>query len=225
MRGAPAWRGRGGTLAGTTLTVALLVACACAVPRAAGAPPCPTERTVTITSQDDVDRLAGCVRVSGLVIRSGAPLGLAPLRALEVVTGDLVVGPTLALEELTLLELVEVRGAIRVTGNHAMRGLFLPRLERAGRIEVEASPALVTISLPRLGATTGSLVVSGNTSLEIMDLSALVSVGKDLVVTANPRLTLIEAGRLEAIQTLRIEDNRALPAEQIDALRARTPSP
>ncbi len=205
------------------LTAALLAACA--VPRAAGAPPCPTELTVTINGQDDVDRLAGCVRVSGLVIRSGAPIGLAPLRALEVVTGDLVVGPTLALEELTLLELVEVRGSIRVRGNHALRGLFLPRLERAGRVEVEASPALVTISLPRLGATTGSLVVAGNPSLEIMDLSALVSVGHDLVVTANPRLMLIEAGRLAAVQAVRIDDNRALPAEQIDALRARTPSP
>lgn len=197
---------------------------ACAVPRAAGSPPCPTDRIVTITSQADIERLAGCARVSGLVIRTGAPLRLAALRALEVVTGDLVVGPTLALEELTLLELVEVRGAIHVAGNHTLRGLFLPRLERAGRIEVEASAALVTISLPRLAATTGSLIVTGNPALEIMDLSALASVGKDLVVTANPRLTLIDAGRLDAVQAVRIEDNRALPAEQIDALRARTPS-
>jgi hypothetical protein len=145
------------------------------------------------------------------------------LRSLATITGDLMVGPTLGLEELSLLDLHEVGGAIQVTSNGTLRGLFLPRLERAGRVEIEANAALVTISMPRLATVAGSQVITGNGSLELIDLSALTAVGKDLVITDNPRLALIEAGQLARALDVRVTGNRALPAEQIEALRPKTP--
>jgi hypothetical protein len=192
---------------------------------AGGGASCPTDRTVTIGLQADVDRLAGCTALAGVTIRTGAPIQLAPLRALETLSGDLVLGPTVGLDEVSLAELREVGGAIQVTSNNSLRSLLLPRLERAGRVEVDDNASLDTISLPRLATVAGSLVVSGNGSLELLDLSVMSQIGKDLVITDNPKLTLVEAGRLARVLEVRVEDNRALPADQVDALRAKTPAP
>jgi hypothetical protein len=178
-----------------------------------------------IAGQDDIEALAGCTTASAITIRSGATITLGPLRTLETITGDLLVGPTVGMEELSLLELREVGGTIRVVSNGSLRGMFLPRLERAGRISVEGNASLVTISLPRLAAVPGSLVISEDGSLELIDLSALVTVGKDLVITGNPKLSLIEADKLTTVLEVRVEDNRQLPTEQVDALRAKTPVP
>jgi len=196
----------------------VLAACSGA-PRASSAPKCPLDRTWLITGQDDIEALAGCTTASAVTIRSGATINLGPLRSLETITGDLMVGPTVGMEELSLLALREVGGSIRVVANGSMRGMFLPRLERAGQISVEGNAGLVTLSLPRLDTVTGSFVIAELGSLELIDLSGLVTVGKDLVITQNGLLALIEADKLTKVLELRIEDNRSLPAEQIDALR------
>lgn len=203
----------------------LLVLAGCPAPRAPGAPKCPLDRTWMIAGQDDVEALAGCTTASAVTIRSGATITLGPLRALEMITGDLLVGPTVGLEELSLLELREVGGTVKVVSNGSLRGMFLPRLERAGRVSVEGNSALTTISLPRLQTVPGSLVITEDASLELIDLSALVTVGKDLVITGNHKLSLIEADKLTTVLEVRVEDNRALPIEQVEALRAKTPAP
>lgn len=202
----------------------LVVLAGCSGPQAPGRPKCPVDRTWMITGQDDVEAHAGCSTASAVTIRSGATINLAPLRALETITGDLMVGPTVGMEELSLLELREVGGSIRVVANGSLRGMFLPRLERAGQIAVEGNAVLMTISLSRLERVASSFVISENSSLELVDLSGLVSVGKDLVITQNNQLALIEADRLSKVLELRIEGNRSLPVEQVDALRLKVPA-
>lgn len=203
----------------------LLVLAACPGPRAPSSPKCPLDRTWMIAGQDDVERLVGCTAASAITIRSGATISLAPLRALETITGDLNIGPTVGMEELSLLELREVGGTVQVVSNGSLRGMFLPRLERAGRVSVEGNAALTTISLPRLESVAGSLVITEDASLELLDLSALVTVGKDLVITGNHKLSLIEADKLTTVLEVRVEDNRSLPEDQAHALRAKTPAP
>lgn len=206
----------------------LLLLAACPGSRtsgSAGTPSCPTDRTVAPGTQAEVERFAGCKSLSGVIVRTGAPINLAPMRSLEVITGDLVIGPTVGLEELSLAELREVRGAIHVVSNNSLRGLFLPRLERVGRIAVEGNAALTTISLPRLEAVESSLIVSGNGSLELVDVNAVTRIGKDLVLTGNPKLALVEAAKLTKVLEVRVEDNRALPNDLVQALRAKTPAP
>ena len=94
-----------------------------------------------------------------------------------------------------------------------------------GRFEIESNAALTSIALPRLTTTRGSLVIAQNGSLELVDLSQLATVGKDLVITDNPLLTLIQAGKVTHVMELRIERNRALPALQVDAVRAKPAAP
>ncbi len=202
-----------------------LLLAACPGSRTAGTPACPQDRTVVISSQDDVVRHAACESLSSLTVRTGAAVDLGPMRALETISGDLDVGPTVGVEELKLSDLREVGGTVRIASNSSLHGLFLPRLEKAGRIEVEANASMTTIALPRLVTVAGAFVVAGNSSLEIIDISELATVGKDLVVADNGSLTLIEGGKLESVQELRLEGNRKLPPDAGEGLRVKTPPP
>ncbi len=201
---------------------ALVLLAGCPGAKPPRTPECPSDRTVLIAGQEDVARIAGCTALSSVTIRTGASINLAGLRALETITGDLAVGPTVGLEEVSLPELREVGGTIKITSNGSLHGVFLPRLETAGRFEIEANSALTSIALPRLVTSRGSLVIAQNGSLELIDLSELATVGKDLVITDNPVLTLIEAGKLAQVMDVRIEGNRGLPPDQVDGVRAKT---
>jgi hypothetical protein len=179
---------------------------------------------VVIAAQEDVAKLAACTTLSSVTVRTGAPINLVGMRALETITGDLAIGPTLGLDEVSLPELREVGGTIRITSNGSLHGVFLARLETAGRFEIESNAALTSIALPRLVTSRGSLVIAQNGSLEIIDLSELTTVGKDLVIADNPLLTLIEAGKLTQVMDVRIERNRGLAPDQVDGVRAK-PAP
>lgn len=179
------------------------------------APAC-ADRAV-VASQADVARLASCQALGGLTIRTGAALDASRLRVRSV-AGDVLIGPTVGIEDISLGELREVGGAIRVVGNGLLRGLYLPALERAGRIEIEANAALTTIALPALAAVRGGVQITDNAALEAVEIPALMSVGEALVLTGEPRLALVETGALRA-GSVEIGAT-ALPVERVEALRA-----
>ena len=154
-----------------------------------------------------------------MTLRTAAPLALSQLGALTRIAGDLVIGPTAGVDEVALGGLASVGGAVRVIGNGVLRGLYLPRLEAAGRIDIDGNPVLAEISLPRLARVGGALRITGNASLELVDVSALAVVVGELVVTGAPRLALVEAARIERAAAVEI-DAPELPADVIDRLRA-----
>ncbi|MBA3463748.1 MAG: hypothetical protein H0T46_27575 [Deltaproteobacteria bacterium] len=197
----------------------------CPGSRPAPTPGCPHDIRVVISEQKEIKRYAACTSLGSLTVRSGATIDLSELRALETITGDLDIGPTVGFEELKLSELVAVEGTVRIVSNTSLRGMFLPRLERAGRIEIESNASLTTIVFPRLQTVAGSLLVNQNSLLEIVDFSELTRVGKDLVMSDNGSLALIEGGKLESVQEVRLERNRKLPPDAVDGLRAKTPPP
>ena len=211
-------------LSPSSLALVVLLA-GCPGNRATPTPGCPHDIRVVISEQNELKRYAACVSLGSLTVRSGASIDLSELRALEVITGDLDIGPTVGFEELKLSELTAVEGTVRIISNTSLRAMFLPRLERAGRIEIESNASLTTIVFPRLQTVAGSVLVNQNSLLEIVDFSALTTVGKDLVMADNNALTLIEAGKLEAVQEIRLERNRKLPPDAVDGLRAKTPPP
>jgi hypothetical protein len=220
-------RGRGLTRhlasAGTSTTIALALAvCGCGAtpPTPAGptAASCPVDRGVVLASRADLARIATCRTLAGVTIRSGAALDTSALRALETITGDLVIGPTVAVDEVKLGGLRTVEGAIRVVGNGLMQGLYLSRLERAGRITIDGNVALTTISLPRL-ATVGALHITDNANLELVDLSALTAIDGELVLARAPRLSLVEAAQLRRAASVLI-DAPKLPSDTSAQLRA-----
>lgn len=164
--------------------IALLGACAArTTPRP---PPCPTV-AVVVSSQADLDALSGCPTLAGLTIRSAAPLDLAPLAALTAVRGDLVIGPTLALERVTLPALAEVGGRLAIVSNGGVRGVVLLALTRVGALELRDGLGLTEVLIPRLATVTAAVLIVRVPALELVDASALTTIGAALTITA-PRL-------------------------------------
>jgi hypothetical protein len=189
---------------------------------------CPQDRTIAIATQDDVAAFAGCTRARDIAIRTGASVDLGPLAKLEQIDGDLVIGPTVGLEEVGLNGLEHVGGAIRVAGNAAMHGLYLPRLVTAGRVVVEANPGLRTIAMPRIAAIHGPLVVADNPRLELLTASDLVAIDRELVIAGEPKLDNLELAHLEAADGVRLDDDPKLPAtlaQKLAQLPAVPPTP
>jgi hypothetical protein len=192
---------------------------ACGAPVAAPvAPGCPADRAVVVARPADLARLASCATLRGLTVRSGAALDLSVLRALTAITGDLVIGPTVAVEDVDLPALRTVGGAIRVVGNGLLRRVRLPVLEQAGQIVIDGNPAVAAIALPRLRTVHGALRITDNAALELIDLAALATVEQELVLTGDPGLSLVEAEQLQRAATVVI-DARRLPPDIAERLR------
>jgi hypothetical protein len=185
-------------------------------------PPRPSRRcpdaAIVVSSQADLAGLARCTSLPGITIRSAASLDVAALATLTTITGDLVIGPTVAMHDISLGGLRVVEGAVRVTSNSLVQRVHLPRLERAGQLAIEGNAALTTILLPRLVAVQGGLRVTGNAGLELIDVAALGSVGGDLALSG-PLLALLEAGSLRSAGSIELDTPR-LSAELVEQLRA-----
>jgi hypothetical protein len=177
---------------------------------------CPLDRTIVLASQDDVLHFAGCQRARGVEIRTGSTIDLAPLAHLDDIAGDLVIGPTVGLEEAGLNGLERVGGAIRVSDNAALHGLYLPRLLEVGRVVIDSNPGLRTIAMPRVAAVHGALVVTDNPQLELVTASELVTVDRELVIAGQPKLENLEIAHLAAVADgARIEDDPKLAADVV----------
>jgi hypothetical protein len=198
---------------------ALVVLTGCgAAPASPAVPGCP-DGVMRVASRGDLVRLAGCATLRGLTVRSGAAIDVSALRALTTITGDLVIGPTVAIEDVHLGELRAVGGAIRVVGNGLLRRIHLPRLERAGAVMIDGNPVVATIALPRLQIVHGALHITDNAALELIDLGALATVDQALVLTGDPGLSLVEAERLQHAATVTIDAPR-LPPDVAERLHA-----
>ena len=206
-------------LIGCLVLVLVLVGCGGAPrPTSAAAPVCPTA-VARVSSAPELEALRGCAKLAGLVIRSGAALSLAPLHALVELEGELTIGPTLSLDALDLPRLARVGGAVRIAGNSALVGVFLPQLRSAARLEIEHNASLTSISLPAL-VETAALTVRGNAELEALTLSALQTLGT-LLLDESPQLGLLLAERLAQVTRWEVGALPAMEAAQLEELRAR----
>lgn len=201
-----------------------VVAVACGgAPKPVARPACPTG-PVVLAGDDDVAAVAGCTALRALTIRTGAALDLAPLARLERIDGDLRVGPSVGLEDVALPALRRVGGAIDVAGNGNLHRVRLPVLARAARLAIEGNVALTTISLPALAAVDGAVAITQNSDLELLDFTALATVGGELAIADNPQLTLLDLPAAGRAASVRVANNPALPADVVEALRARAPA-
>ncbi|NVB80671.1 MAG: hypothetical protein HOV81_19910 [Kofleriaceae bacterium] len=206
--------------------LALLIALpGCFWARGGSAHQCPEGRVVELGLQEDVAKFAGCKKASGIVIRTGATVDVSPLTDLEEISGDLVVGPTVGVDTIAFNGLLRVGGSIRVANNGSLRGLFLPRLEQAGRIEVDNNAVLSTISVPRLATVNGAMVITDNNALELVTATSLQSIGQELVIAGHPKLELLEMPRIAHMETIRLEANPKLPPEVVEQLRSKAATP
>lgn len=186
---------------------------------------CPKGRVVDLGLQEDVTSFAGCKKASGILIRTGATVDVTPLSDLEEISGDLVVGPTVGVDTIVFNGLLRVGGTIRVANNGSLRGLFLPRLEEAGRLEVDNNAVLSTISVPRLATVKGAMVITDNNALELLTATTLTTIGQELVIAGQPKLQLLEMQRIAHMATIRLEANPKLPPEVVEQLRSAAATP
>jgi hypothetical protein len=164
-----------------------------------GAEPAPRRPDITcqgdwiITSQEVLEEAAACGAVGGdVTIRGAGDLDLGALASLESVGGDLVIGPTFDLDVVSVEGLRRVGGALRIVSNGLATGVFLPRLDQAGSVEVAGNVAIAGLSMPSLRQVDGDLVVEDNPGLEHLDLGALAGVGGALRIEGNPVLATVE---------------------------------
>jgi len=202
-----------------------LALAACLPSKGASSGKCPRDHSLEIGLQEDVARFAGCEKAAGVTIRTGATIDVTPLHELAEITGDLSVGPTVGVDELAFNGLLRVGGTIRIVNNGSLRGLFFPRLEKVGRIEIENNAVLASISMPRVKAVQGAVVVTDNNALEMLSASLLETIGTELVISGHPKLNLVELGHLTSLQAIRLEDNPKLPADVVEQLVARSATP
>jgi len=104
------------------------------------------DRPIELGLQADVTAFASCQRAGTVTVRTGAPLDLSPLHRLETIAGDLVIGPTVGVDTVNLSGLRTVGGTVRIADNGLLSGVFLPALERAGRVDIEHNAALATVA-------------------------------------------------------------------------------
>jgi hypothetical protein len=178
-----------------------------------------------LASQADVEAFKVCSFASSVVIRTGATIDTSVLGELMQISGDLVIGPTVGIDEISLPHLRSVGGAVRVLNNGSLRGLFLPLLEHAGRIDIENNVSLTSFVIPRLHQLAGSLVITDNYDLEMLDASQLTSVDNELVISGQPKLTIVELPKLVHAGAVRIEGTGKLAPDVIDGLRAKATPP
>jgi hypothetical protein len=130
--------------------------------------------------QDDSVRFRGCTIVSGNLQLGGALLSTDDFASLEQVEGNLVVGPSYQLNNMSALAgLRLVGGSLQVKDNMGLGGLFLGQLGKIGEdLRIEGNLALRSISLHQLKSIGGELApVSSNRVLERVDLSGLKVLG------------------------------------------------
>jgi hypothetical protein len=188
-------------------------------------PSCPRDRTIVLSSQTEVDTFATCTSASGVVVRGFEAVDTSGLRALETIEGDLVIGPSTSTEDITLTELHEVGGSVRVVGNDLLRGVFLPRLVHAGRIEVDGNLSLHTVSLPSLETVDNTLTITDNKELGTIDASSLATIGQGITIAGQPRLVTLVLPVLAHAATITLQANPKLPPDTESALRAKLMQP
>jgi hypothetical protein len=158
------------------------------------AAPSPASCTaVVIASATDVERVSACPVVGSLVVRTGAPIDLGGLAVREV-RGDVTIGPTVAASEIQLPAIERIGGALRISANGSVTGVFAPKLRDAGSVAIVDNPALATVALPALATVGGDFVVRNNAALEIVLAPSLATVRGEVAMSGVPRLVTVNLG-------------------------------
>jgi hypothetical protein len=203
------------------VALAMLASGGCGgIPPSPSTAPCREVGDARVAAAADLAALARCASLRSLTVRSGAALELAGLTALEAVAGDVSIGPTVAVDLVELRELRRIGGTLRIAGNGALSGVFLPRLETVGRIEIEDNPALTTVAMPQLTQVRGLLRLANDADLEAISMNSLRRAG-ELGLAALPRLGVLQLDGLRVVDTWSVAELPAVDAAEVAALRLR----
>jgi hypothetical protein len=85
--------------------------------------------------------------------------------------------------------LATVGGRLAIVSGGRLGGVYLPALARTGALEIRDDPALAELILPRLAAVDRAFTLVRVPDLEVVDASALATIGGDLTIAAPHLLT------------------------------------
>ncbi len=147
---------------------------------------------------DEARRLRGCESIVGTLEIGGSLEETAFLEAVTRIDGDLVIGPSYQLTNLSgLASLREVSGDLRVEGNWRVSGLFLGKLERVGgAVAIHGNGELSTCALHTLRSF-AELYIEGNSRLERVDLSGLPESGPGGMVGGKQLESVLAPARID----------------------------
>jgi hypothetical protein len=168
---------------------------------------------------DSLARVTG-----GVVLFDCAIPDLSGLHALANVGTFGISGAQRLRDVRGLSSLQQVR-LLMLAGNPAL--LSLDGLESISTISATVSisdnPVLTSVAGLRNATSMGSLAISGNALLPRIELTSLVTIHHDLTIASNPAMTTLSG--LDALtsvaDTLVIEHNDRIPAEEVAAFRTR----
>lgn len=142
------------------------VGCARVIPRATAvnATACATADVIA-TDTAGLLPYAHCRELQSLTVRSGAAVDFTVLAKLTFVTGDLRIGPSLGITEISLPGLQAVGGTLRVAGNTVASGLYTKQLQHIGMLEIADNATLSTLALSALEHVTGNVTIARNGDL------------------------------------------------------------
>jgi len=128
----------------------------------------------------------------------------AALAGIAVITGSLMVD-NVALGELAMPRLVQIRGGLEIKGNAALARVALPVLQTIdGVLALALDPQLTTLELPQLRRV-GGLVLDGVAVSDLQGLAALAEVRGDVQISNDAALGALDLppGRIDGDLTIR----------------------
>lgn len=140
------------------------------------------------TSSLDAPRLVG---VGGSLLLGSPSLRMVRAPSLRTIAGGLNLSGSVDLEGLELPELREVAGDLWADETTGASSLALPELASVGgAVRLVDASVLATVALPRLETVGEELTLSGLSAWAVWDdFASLRTVGGDLSITRNPRLS------------------------------------
>jgi len=165
----------------------------------------------TVSSDAELQALAGCTQVVGDLTVSGTVSTLEPLRAVASLWGTLAVHSTDRLRALHGLGALRAASNVVVSNNARLEDLGALRTLRAVRnLTITGNPKLETLTGLEGLRSVERLTIASNGLYTLHGLGNVYSVG-DLVITDNPRLNDVRglAGVIE-VRSVVLEHNPRL---------------
>jgi len=179
-------------------------------------PECGTElvRDVTVQTAADAVALAGITLIDGSLRVTGTGLSELSLANLVQIRGALTIANNDALVRVALPALQAVDDALSLAHDRALASLELPGLHRVGSLIVDQDAALPDLAgLSGLNVAAHEIQISDNAALTSVDLP-ITTIGDALTVARNPRLARIASSLRQSLPRVRVVANDRL--ERVD---------
>jgi hypothetical protein len=164
-----------------------------------------SEKTNTIQSDGDVQKIAGCGTIKGSII-VGEDVTKFSLESVQGIEGDLVIEKATKLTSIDMPACRFINGNFKLTGLTILNTLSAPQLAKVGSIEWVTLPALQELTFTKQVTEAENVLIS-DTQLGSLEGINLKSVGT-FDINNNKQLRKVELQLQNVTEALKIEFNK-----------------